>query len=265
MGTSDPFLTYLKSSGYSVVRLPRPDLRPLQIFVSEGTRLTRLGDLATILKPGSNVATPTIKENVAAAGISGERTRDLGIGVGLSLLGNIIGAMGGSTLGLDAGYKDARTVAFEFVDVLDDRVDLAEIDQYLTDADVSAFSSHVGRLLEADAIYVTTSTIKTKTFVVEAKGSQGTTLEVGVPMIQGMVGGSVKVAAAGSTTAKLAYVGSVPLVFGFQAARLFYQDGRYTAFAPLPPGTAALETTITPHRARGEYLTSDSPFVRLDA
>ena len=49
--------------------------------------------------------------------------------------------MGGSKLGLDVTYKNAKTAAFEFADVLEDRVDLADVDQYLTDADISAFSS----------------------------------------------------------------------------------------------------------------------------
>ena len=150
MGNSDPFLSYLKSFGYSVVRLPRTDLRPLQVLVKEDTRLTRLGDLTTVLRPGQQVAIPALKQDVPAANVSGERTRDLSIGVGLSILGNIIGAMGGSKMGLEVGYKRARTAIFEFADVLEDRVDLADIDRYLSDADIDAFSSHVAQLLEAD-------------------------------------------------------------------------------------------------------------------
>jgi len=264
VGTSDPFLTYLKSFGYSVVRLPRTDIRPLQVLVKEETRLSRLGDLATILRPGEQVALPAVKENVSAANISGERTRDLSIGVGLSILGNVIGAMGGSKMGLDVGYKRAKTATFEFTDVLEDRVDLADIDQYLTDADISAFSSHVAQLLEADAVYVTTSVIKTKKFIVQAKESSGATLELKVPEIQGVVGGSVKVSTAGDSASKIVYEGSVPLVFGFQAARLYYDNGRYTAFKPLVPGETALESAMKVGDVRADYLVSDSPFVRLD-
>jgi hypothetical protein len=260
VGNSDPFLTYLKGFGYSVVRLPRADIRPLQVLVKEDTRLSRLGDLVTVLRPGKEIALPTLKENGTAANISGQCTRDLSIGVGLSILGSVIGAMGGSQLGLDVEYKRAKTAQFEFVDVLEDRVDLAEIDQYLTDADISAFSSHVAKLLEADSVYVTTSTIKTKKFVVEAKGSDGTALDVKVPEIQGMVGGNVKVSTSGATASKTVYEGAVPLVFGFQAARLYYDNGHYTAFKPLSPGEGAFESV----GKRAEFLTSESPFVRLD-
>ncbi len=236
MGNSDPFLTYLKSFGYSVIRLPRTDIAPLQVLVKEGTRLTRLGDLVAILKPGEQVALPVVKSDIPAANISGERTRDLSIGVGLSILGNVIGAMGGSKLGLDVGYKNAKTATFEFADVLEDHVDLIAVDQYLSDADISAFSHHAAQLLEADAVYVTTSVIKTKKFIVQAKQNNGVTLDVKVPEIQNAVGGNVKVSTTGGTSDKVLYEGAVPLVFGFQAARVYYENGRYSAFKPLHAG-----------------------------
>jgi hypothetical protein len=260
MGNSDPFLTYLKSFGYSVVRLPRTDIRPLQVLVREDTRLTRLGNLETILHPGPQVALPRMTENIAAANISGERTRDLSLGVGLSILGSVIGAMGGSQAGLDVSYQRAKTVAFEFSDVLEDRVDLADIDQYLTNADIAAFSSHAAKLLEADSIYVTTSTIKSRKFIVQASETSGSPIEVKLPEIQKLVGAKVKVAAEGKSNSKIAYEGEQPLVFGFQAARLFYEQGRYTAFKPMAPGAGAFEA----RQAAADYLVTDSPFVRLD-
>ena len=264
MGNADPILTHLKSFGYSVIRLPRTDIRPLQILVREDARLTRLGDLVTVLKPGKQVALPALKENITAANISGERTRDLSIGVGLTILGSVIGAMGGSKLGLEVGYKNAKTITFEFADVLEDRVELADIDQYLSDADISAFSNHVAKLLEADAVYATSSTIKTNKFIVQAKDSSGVTLDVQVPEIQGVVGGSVKVSTAGSSASKVVFEGAVPLVFGFQAARLYYENGRYTAFKPLIPGETALESVSGPRDGRADYLVTESPFIRLD-
>lgn len=263
MGNSDPFLTYLKSFGYSVVRLPRTDIRPMQLFIKHDTRLSRLGELTAVLEPGPDVPPPALKENLPAANITGQQTRDLSLGVGLTLLGSIIGAMGGTTIGLDAGYKQARSASFEFTNVLEDRVDLVEVDQYLSGADVSPFSSHVAQLLEADAVYVTTSVIKSTTFIVEAKGQDGLSLDLKVPLIQDIVGGSIAVSPARGAQGKIVYEGKIPLVFGFQAARLYYQDGRYSAFKPLAAGAAALERTVA--APQPEFLTTDSPFARLDA
>src|SRR5438132_14374872 len=103
---SDPFLTYLKSFGYCVIRLPKVDIKPLQILTKRGSDLERLGELETLLVSGSNIPAPPTKENVRAANISGQRTSDLSIGVGLSILGSVIGAMGGSKLGLDVKYQN---------------------------------------------------------------------------------------------------------------------------------------------------------------
>lgn len=67
------------------------------------------------------------------------------------------------------------------------------------------------------------------------------TLDLSVPEIQGIVGGNVKVSGSAAVTSKVTYESPVPLVFGFQAVRLFYDQGRYTAFEPLETGSAAIK------------------------
>src|SRR5690349_22455405 len=95
---SDPFINALKSFGYNVVRLPKPDMQPLQILAKNGDNLERLGALTTLLVPGGAINQPKITSGTPVAPISGSRTGDLKIGLGLSILGNVIGAMGGSSL-----------------------------------------------------------------------------------------------------------------------------------------------------------------------
>ena len=141
----------------------------------------------------------------------------------------------GRNLGLDGKYQQAKTIAFEFHDVLEDSVELAKLDQYLGDADVNPFSVHVGALLEASELFVTTATIKSHKFTVEAKKADHTGLSLSVPDIQGAIRGDVTVSCQTNVTSRLTYEGQMPLVFGFQAVRLFYDEGRYTAFEPLPP------------------------------
>lgn len=262
MWCSDPFLNYLKTFGYCIVRLPRADVKPLQILSKQGGSLDKLGELTTLMLAGDTIPLPSINENIPAANISGQRTSDLSFGIGISILGSVIGAMGGSKLGLDTKYKQARTVAFEFHDVLKDEIELAKLDQYLANADVNPFSRHVAKLLEADKLYITTATIRSQKFTVEAKKSDGTALELNVPEIQDIVGGSVKVSGQSSATSRLAYEGSIPLVFGFQAAQLFYDQGRYTAFDPVQSGTSMRGGSASTKTVR--QLETDSPFLRLN-
>jgi hypothetical protein len=49
----------------------------------------------------------------------------------------------------------------------------------------------------------------------------------------------VSVAGSGTTSSKVTYQSTEPLVFGFQAVRLFYDQGHYTAFEPLQSGQLA--------------------------
>jgi len=258
---SDKFITYLKSVGYSPIRLPKTNLRPLQLLTKKGKDLDRLGDLSTVFTAGSNIPLPEIKEDIAAT-ISGQRSSDLKIGVGLSILGSIIGAMGGSKLGLDATYQQAKTIAFEYRDVIEESVDVAKLDQFLADADTNPFSRYVTELLDSDDVYVTTSTIKSKRFTVDAKASRGVDVRLNVPEIQGVVGGSVKVSGHENSASKLTYEGNVPLVFGFQAVRLFYERSRYTAFEPLEPKVAMRDLERV-RRDGTQLFMTEAPFVSV--
>jgi hypothetical protein len=256
MGCNDPYLKALRSFGYNVIRLPKADMAPLQLLARNGGALGRIGDLSTVILPRGAVALPAVKRDTPAASLSGQRSGTLSVGVGLSVLGSIIGAMGGSKLGLDLAYKNARSVTFEFQDVLEDRIEVAALDQYLSDADVSPFSTHVGQLLEADQIYVTTATLKSNKIAVEARGAKEHGLDVSIPELKGVVGGNVKVGAASASASTVTFEGSLPLVFGFQAARLVYDGGRYQRFELLHEDRA-LEAA-----PRGA-LVGEAAFVRL--
>lgn len=229
---SDPFINALKSFGYNVVRLPKADIQPLQILSKNGNNLERLGAMTKLLTAGDNIPVPAITSGNPVAPISGSRTSELKLGLGLSILGNIIGALGGTTLGLEAQYARAKSAVFEFQDVTEDKVDIVDIDQYLGDADIQPASVFVSKLLEADQIYVLTSVIKSTKFTFEAKIDKDTSLKVNIPVIQQIVGGNVNISAKNSDDSKITYEGKIPMVFGFQAIQLFYDKGRYTSFKP---------------------------------
>ena len=258
MTCKDNSITYLKNAGYSVVRIPKADIQPLQILIDEKGILKPMGDLSSILKAGQ-VSIPEVTKNTSMANISGTKTSDLSAGIGISILGNIIGAMGGSKLGLDLKFERARTVAFEFLNVLEDSVAIVNLDQYLADADVNPLSRYVAELLEADEIYVTTATIKSNKFSVEAKQKNNSSVTVEIPEIQKIIGGNIQVSGNSKNTAKVTFEGKIPLVFGFQAIKLIYENGRYTSFKHLPAGKAAAALK----KSKPEFLTRQSAFINI--
>src|SRR5258708_17722923 len=127
---NDPFLRSLKNFGYCAVRLPKADISPLQIYTKRGDDLERLGELTTLFQTGSNIMLPSIKKDILAAEISGKRTSDLSINLGLLFLENILGAMGGLKFDLHTNYQQAANIAFGFHSILEDRIEIAELDQY---------------------------------------------------------------------------------------------------------------------------------------
>jgi hypothetical protein len=191
MWCSDPALNLLETHGYCTILLPKADIKPLQILSNQGKHLERLGLLTTLFQTSDSVALPPVKENVPAAHISGQCTGTLKTGMGISLLDRILGAMGASGFSQRATYRHAHTLTFEFRDVLEDSIEIAELDKYLNGADVDPSSRHLATLLEADRIYIITAAIKSRQFSVTAKKADNSDLELHVPEIQNAVGGNI--------------------------------------------------------------------------
>jgi hypothetical protein len=234
MHCSDNTLDYLKRYGFNVIRFPRPDVRPLQIFAAERGQLLWMGELSTVFAPGPDVNLPPITASSGGLKISGRQTNEIDAHLGLSVLGSIIGAMGGSNIGLDTFYKQAQTIVFQFEDVREQRVAPAEVDQYLANAELSAHSRTIGQLLDADDIYVTTAVLQATSLTVAVTKSRSGGVALELPVIQELVGGNVDVSIATKDESALTYTGRVPLGFGFQAIRLSYEAGRYQAFTNVP-------------------------------
>ena len=209
MGGSDPILKLLKDFSYAVVRLPRANIRPLQILEKRGNDLTILGDVTDLFQVGS-VTPPVVGADEQAAFINGKRTRDLEIHVGLSLLGGIIGAMTGSNVKLDTAYKRASDLAFEFDDVRVNQINQLALNKFLNGVKVDTSVGPIAKALEEGRLYVITSTIKSKKFTTEALQSDGISVGVEVPIIQGAVGGSVGIQTGGTGNSKVTYAGDTP-------------------------------------------------------
>lgn len=226
MFCEDPLITYLKEFGYNAVRLPKADLRPLQLLERSGRSLTPLGALDDVfLSPHDP---PVIRSNTRSTTISGKRSNAVKIGFGLNLLGNFVAAMGGSALALRPRYEGATRMTFEFRDVLADAIRITELDEYLGTADVNHAARYVNQVLESNDIFIVTATLKTKKLIISADRNQAATIPVNLQQFQTELG-SVTVSATASATDQLTYEGKTPLVFAFQAVRLMY-DGEYKGF-----------------------------------
>lgn len=154
-----------------------------------------------------------------------------------------------TVFGATTGFEKAKTLTFAFGDVLEDHVDVDRLDQFLTTCSFRSDMTAVTSALIDDEVYVVTSTIKTHKFTINAKGDGGVKVGLDVPVISGVAGGSLKVDVTKATEGTVVYEGTKPVVFGFQAVRLFFDDvgGRpsFTAMDPLQAGAAAARAAGT--------------------
>jgi hypothetical protein len=208
---------------------------------------------------GAEPLPPTIG-NVRAAQITVKRTGKLKAGMGISILGNFLQAMGAKGAGLDTTFNKAGNLTFEFTDILEDHVDLTELDKFLSEADVNPRSTYVSELLESDGIYVITSVLKLKKFTVEAGASASGEGRLNADAIQGVVGAKVDVQRSSDGTNSVTFEGEEFLVFGFQAVRLIYREGQYTSIKPSPK--AYMKGQLAP-LAQRDLFTSQGVFARL--
>ena len=257
--SNDPLISLLRSFGFNTVRLPRASIKPLQLFINKNNQFYQLGSIQSVFISRGNAELPNIAEDEKVTNFSGKKSGDLSIGVGISILNGILSAFGAKTLGIDSQYKQAKTVSYQYEDVLQDSIEIAKLDQYLTDADINPLSKCIGDLLEADQVYVTASTIKSCKFTILPEAEKGAKIDIRVPEIQKIVGVNVTVSGNEKNSAVITFEGKIPLVFGFQAWQLFYNKGKLTRTKPVQKATLGGKLTSK----NAPPLITGSPFLNL--
>jgi len=263
MARKDQSITYLREHGYSVVRLPRSDIQPLQTLIRAGKKdLQRSGELKDIMVAGKNPLPALSANNAAPLAISGKESSSIKIDIGLEILGGIIGALGGSSLGPRAGFGNAKDLVVRFENVTEDHIDINHLDQFLTAALLRKDQTGLNNALLDGRVYVINSTIKTNEFGIKASADSNTQVSLDVPAISQVASANLKVDVSKAREGIVTYKGTTPVVFGFQAVQLFFDriTGSYSAFEPLPAGAAAAKELIEPN-----YLTLDEGiFFQID-
>lgn len=222
---TDESTRYLRRLGYNVVRLPEARLKPLALIGRQDEKALYLGPL-NLLFTDSSAPLPQLTEDVRASDVEGRASSKLDVGIGLSVLGDLIGALGG-TLGLGIDYTNARQVQFVFSDVLSDSVIPLEVGNYMKDGGVDAENPVLNEYLFGDGeLYLITKTIKSKKIVVRHERSDGVEASVDLPTLQGAVEGDVSVTTESGSSSAVRYEGEKHLTFGFQAFEVGISDGK---------------------------------------
>jgi hypothetical protein len=268
MSRPDQSITFLKSFGYSVFRVPRLGAGPLDLLHRNGKDLTRLGGILDLITTGA-VSMPVVhRDDRPGVSIEGTESSKVNVSIGLNILGAFLGAMGGGNLGLQAGFKRAKTVTFKYVAVTEDSVDVLPLEQFIRAGTINPHipPGTVDKLID-DQVYAITSVLKTKQIVVAAQGDAGQNVQLDVPVIQQAVGGSLTVGTEGSIQSTVSFEGPIAIPFAFQAVKLVFDDSQaFLTTEALPPGDAAaraLRAAGGTDTASREFLTVPGAFARM--
>lgn len=240
---ADRSVNHLQQLGLNTILQPREDVAPLMLLGEANGQRALIGTLDQLIT-SSPSGLPAITAG-PAANISGQRSSKLPVELGLSLLGGIIGAMGGN-LGVNAAYSHARRVEFAFADVTRERANVIAIGDYLADAEVRWTHPILATYLFGRGnLYVLTEVVRSPKLNVTAFDERKASIAVDVPVIQQAVGAKVSVGGEGSATHTVSYTGERPLAFGFVAIELSAGDSNQDSeldlvFRPVKPGGIAL-------------------------
>jgi hypothetical protein len=220
---SDKGVNYLAALGYSVVRIPRTNVAPRDLIGRERDQM-RLGTLNQLVtNPGT---LPPLTADADAANISGKSTNKMKIGIGLNILGPIVSALAGATLGIKAAYEKAQSVQFSFEDVTMDSVEPAAVGQFLRNAEIDVDNPVLKRYVVGKGqLFLIVEALKSKKLTITSEASSSGGVAVEVPIIQQVASGKLEVDVSKAANGQVTYTGTKALVFGFKCMRVALIDG----------------------------------------
>lgn len=254
----DNVTNYLAQLGYSVVRIPREGIAPLNLIGRDRDRM-QLGTLNQLITnpPG---ALPNVTADQAAAQVSGQASSKMKFGIGINVLGNVLGALAGTQLGIDAAYQKARTIQFEFKDVSYDSVAPLTMGQYLREAQIDSGNPVLDRyIIGKGQLYVITEILKSDSITVKAEGAAGSTAALDVPVIEKVAKGKIAIDLQNASSGIVTYTGPKQLTFGFKCFRVGIEDGEMKISAAAPNDVALAAGVGAP-----EYALGSSGMVEFD-
>jgi hypothetical protein len=258
----DKSTTYLADRGYNVVREPNAALEPLSLLGRQNKAISQLGPLNLLITnpPGP---LPAITANVPAADINGQTSSKISIGIGLNVLGNLLGAMGGRDLGANLNFTDASQIEFSYSDVLNDSVAPLEVGNYLRSAKVDTGNLLLRQYVLGNGdLFLVTTIAKSDKFTARFETSRGEDAEVNLPVLQGIAGGSVKIGSNGASNSTVSFQGNQALTFAFQCFQVGVLDG-VLSLTSVQPGklfTGTRDPVLKPVSLESDSLMDVQPF-----
>ena len=204
-GCKDPSVTYLNRYGYNVVKLPRAGINPLQVL-GRDKGLHLIGDLAAVWKTPAPPPQPGPPRR--AVNVEGQKTDQLDLSIGLTMLANALAAFGATTPSLEFAYHKADKVQFTLTNVSAVGIDPFEVGEFLATGDLNLKNPVAAEYFDRDdsSAYIITEVLISDSITVAATDSRNVAVTVDVPAISNVIGTKVGVKPASDGSSSLTYL-----------------------------------------------------------
>ena len=221
----DPSITFLNKFGYNVIRLPRTGIEPLDV-IGRDNGMQWLGPLRKVWTSASPEPVPGPPHPAAA--VNGQRTDELELSLGLSVLGNTLAAFGVSAPSLDLAYKNARAVQFTYTNVTSTSVSPFDAGDYLASGTLRTDNPVVKNYFGGDkSAYLILDVLKADSITVTATDSRGGKVDVDLPHIEAVVDAKIGIKPSTSSNSTVTFTGPVPIAFGFAVQRIARKENSW--------------------------------------
>jgi hypothetical protein len=203
---ADAITAALKRQGWTAIPFPNSSFRLLTLVFERGGARGHSNDFE-YLAPGVAGRLP-VEDIDQVPDISGDRSQTRDLSLGISILSGLISALGGGTLGLKLGFKNADKVTMSYAGLSAQAISPVALQHSL-----SRVPAPTGGLLRDwldDNLYVATSVLSAKKILIDATKTSGQEAALDVPVISGAVGGNVKVTAGNETKSKVIFESDRP-------------------------------------------------------
>lgn len=249
---ADAITKALKDHGWTAIPFPNSSFRLLTlVFERRGAR-GHSNDFE-YLAPG--LAPRLLPEDVdQVPDLSGLRSGSLDISVGLSLLSGLISALGGGTLGLKAGFKNASKVTYAYSGLSGQLISPVGLETGLKEFGLPESGTLLRQWLD-DNLYVATGVLYARKISIEATKSNGQEAGLDVPVIANAASGNVTVKAENESQSKVVFESDRPAPIALQLYKVVNKSQRL-GLSAIKQGTTQIKTLPDTN----EQVTEDIPF-----
>jgi hypothetical protein len=225
----DPITKALNERGYNLVKLPRVGIEPMDVLGRENATLEKLGSIAEVWTSTGTV--PSISAPSPVSGVTGEKSSDLDLGIGLKLLANALAGLGGgiSLPSLNVAFKRAKKVQFQFVNVESTSITPFALGKFLAGGTLDLSNPFAAHYFGNDETqeYIIFDVLKSDSLSVTAKTDSGTEVSADVGVLSGALNANVSVKAGGSTSSEITFKGTVKATFAFKLFEVSFENGKW--------------------------------------